>query len=242
MPATRLTFRPPWWGSLLYLAGCALFVAAGTWQLGRMQEKRALLASFAARASLPPQTGPLSDARAAEQRFARLRVRGRYDSAHQVLLENIVHDGRPGYYVLTPLRTAGAAVLVNRGWLPANPDRSAALPALRVAETTREVSGRIEPLPVPGLRLASPLPAAGGAWPRRLLFPTAAQLGAEIGYPVHDYQLLLDPAAPDGFLRDWRPATGLGPETHLGYAVQWFGFAVAATIIYLALNLKRHAT
>ena len=129
-----------------------------------MQEKRALLASFAARASLPPQTGPLSDARAAEQRFARLRVRGRYDSAHQVLLENIVHDGRPGYYVLTPLRTAGAAVLVNHGWLPANPDRSAALPALRVAETTREVSGRIEPLPVPGLRLASPPPAAGGAW------------------------------------------------------------------------------
>lgn len=242
MRRPRLAFRPPWWGTLLYLGGCALFLSLGAWQLGRMQEKRALLAAFAARGAEPPRRGPISDADARRLRFARLRVHGRYDSEHQVLLDSIVRAGRPGYYVLTPLRHGDEAVLVNRGWLPASADRSAGLPPLAVGDGPRDVTGRIERLPAPGLRLAAAPPDPAAAWPRRLLYPTAAELAAQIGYPVHDYQLLLDPAAPDGFLRDWQPAVGFGPMRHLAYAVQWFGFALAATVIYLLLNLKRHKT
>ena len=50
--------------------------------------------------------------------------------------------------------------------------------------------------------------------------------------------MLLDPGAPDGFERDWRPALGFGPERHLGYAVQWFAFALVAVVMLIALNLR----
>mgnify|MGYP003492815404 CR=1 FL=1 len=50
---------------------------------------------------------------------------------------------------------------------------------------------------------------------------------------------LLDAGVPDGFERKWRPALGFGPERHLGYAVQWFAFALVAIVMFVALNLKR---
>ena len=51
------------------------------------------------------------------------------------------------------------------------------------------------------------------------------------------YQLLLDPEREDGFLRDWRPVI-MSAEEHVAYALQWFGFAMTLTIIYVAVNFR----
>jgi surfeit locus 1 family protein len=51
--------------------------------------------------------------------------------------------------------------------------------------------------------------------------------------------VLLDPAAPNGYERVWRPAMQFGPERHLGYAIQWFALALVALIIFIALSLRR---
>ena len=48
-----------------------------------------------------------------------------------------------------------------------------------------------------------------------------------LGSPVFDYQVLLDPGAPEGYVRDWR-APGVAPERHLSYAGQWLALAVGA--------------
>ena len=88
-----------------------------------------------------------------------MRLNGHYDSAHQVLLDNMSYRGRPGYQVLTPLITPDGDVLVNRGWVPADGNR-AVLPDVGVDDTPREVIGRIERLPRPGIRLASIPPAS----------------------------------------------------------------------------------
>jgi surfeit locus 1 family protein len=37
----------------------------------------------------------------------------------------------------------------------------------------------------------------------------------------------------------WRPALGFGPERHLGYAIQWFAFALVAAVVFVSLNLRR---
>ncbi len=51
--------------------------------------------------------------------FTRVRVAGQFDTERQFLLDNISHDGQPGYEVLTVLRLAdGSGLLVNRGWVP----------------------------------------------------------------------------------------------------------------------------
>ena len=63
-------------------------------------------------------------------------------------------------------------------------------------------------------------------------------LGDELGYQLMPVMLLLEPEEPDGFVREWHPLT-FGPERNVGYAVQWFGLALALAIIYLAVNLHR---
>jgi surfeit locus 1 family protein len=163
-----------------------------------------------------------------------MRLRGRYDPDHQILLDARVAGGQNGYEVLTPLRSGNSAVLVNRGWLPAAADRSQ-LPDVTVAGGERAVAGRLDRLPRPGLTMTAP-PGAG--WPRRMLFPTAEEISAALGYRVHDYQLLLAPEEPHGYQRRWEPQI-MSPRQHLGYAVQWFALAAALGVIYVALNLKR---
>jgi cytochrome oxidase assembly protein ShyY1 len=60
----------------------------------------------------------------------------------------------------------------------------------------------------------------------------------QLGIALYDYQLLLDEADADGFVRRWRPAL-MAPERHVGYAVQWFAFAVVIGIIYFIVNMQR---
>ena len=85
-------------------------------------------------------------------------------------------------------------------------------------------------------------PAPDAPWPRRLLFPTTAEISAQIG-PVRstvlrDYQLLLDPNDADGYVRDWHPG-GMDPTRHLGYAVQWFGLALTVSGDLLRADIQK---
>ena len=223
----------PWWGALLAAVGVSIGTAAGVWQLGRAGEKRELEARFAAGGAAGALQQLVTSEAAPEFRYRTVRVNGRYDSAHQLLLDNISHEGRPGYQVLTPLATTDGTVLVNRGWVPADGDRRV-LPDIRVGDDRRAVSGRIEWLPRPGIELVAAPPAPGAPWPRRLLFPTIAQISAQLAVPLRDYQLLLDPGDPDGYLREWRPG-GMGPDRHVAYGVQWFGLALTVVVIYFVL-------
>jgi len=128
--------------------------------------------------------------------------------------------------------------MVDRGWVPLGGSREE-LPDVAVGSQPREVSGILDVLPVPGLR-AGPAAAPGATgWPRVLLFPTAADVETTLGVAVESRIILLDAAAPDGFERQWRPALGFGPERHLGYAIQWFAFAVLTAVLFVALNLRR---
>lgn len=231
-------FFRPWWSPLLLAVALGVSGTATRWQLTRAAEKEALFAAFASGETEQVLNGLPADDGAPELRYRQVRVSGRYDGEHQIVLDNMPVDGQPGYYVLTPLRLAdGAAVLVNRGWVPADGDRRR-LPDVLLASTEATVTGRIDRLPQPGLRLAAPPGDAGAPWPRRLFFPDAAAASAELGYAVRDYQLLLDGSAPDGFRRDWSPAE-FGPERHLGYAVQWAGLGLTAIVFWIVLSLRR---
>jgi surfeit locus 1 family protein len=220
------------------LVACgALFASLGVWQLRRADESRSTLARFAAgvdEATLtePPRT--LADG----VRFRRLEVDGELVGSPQFLLDNMVHEGVAGYHVLTALRVPGVheRVLVNRGWVAAGGDRNV-LPSVAVAQGSRRVVGRLERLPRPGLRLGT----AAGEAPRGpvvvLQYPTAADVAAILGEPVLDYQLLLDPGAPDGWLRRWQ-APGLPPERHWSYAGQWLALAAGAAAAAVVILFK----
>jgi surfeit locus 1 family protein len=231
-------FFRPWWSPLLLAVALAITGAATRWQLDRAAEKEAMFAAFASGEDGDALTVLPPDAEAGQLRYRQVLVSGRYDGGHQIVLDNVPRDGQPGYHVLTPLRLAdGSAVLVNRGWVRADGDRRQ-LPDVGLAAADVTVSGRIEKLPRPGLRLAASPSPPGTPWPRRLFFPDGAAASSELGYVVRDYQLLLDGSAPDGFRRDWSPAE-FGPEHHLGYAVQWAGLGLTAVVFWIVLSLRR---
>jgi surfeit locus 1 family protein len=230
-------FRPALPATLGTLALAGVFAAAGVWQLARAAEKRALLAGFEAGAASPPAALAPDTVVTAATRYQRQQVTGRYDTAHQVLLDARTRAGHVGYEVLTPLLGPEPAVLVNRGWIPAGPDRTR-LPALEAGADARTVTGLLDRLPRVAVASARPATDPAAPWPRRMLYPTSAEIGAALGYPVADYQLLLDPAAPEGFVRDWRPAL-MKPSGHVGYALQWFALAAAVVVLYVVLNLRR---
>ncbi|HRO26599.1 MAG TPA: SURF1 family cytochrome oxidase biogenesis protein, partial [Luteimonas sp.] len=69
----------------------------------------------------------------------------------------------------------------------------------------------------------------------------AADLPAALGVGSLPPRVLkLDPDLPLGFDRDLDvlPNT-LSPEKHLGYAVQWFGLALAVLVTALVLTFRR---
>jgi surfeit locus 1 family protein len=239
IPAGRRRFAPPAWATVVTAIALAAFVSLGSWQLGRAREKRALVEEFAAggRETVDATGRAFADL----PRYQRVRLRGAYDPSRQVLLDNMPSAaGRPGYRVLTPLRRADGRgwVMVDRGWVPLGATR-AALPDVAVAGGERDVGGVLDALPEPGLRVG-PAAAPGQAdWPRVLLFPTRADLESALGHEVEARIVLLDAGFPDGYEREWRPSLGFGPERHLGYAVQWFAFAVVTVVLFVSLNVRR---
>jgi surfeit locus 1 family protein len=222
-------------GGLLLLA--VLFENLGTWQLRRADESRDTAARFETGASAAPLREPPASFSEA-QRFRRVTVHGAYVDAPQFLLDNMLHDGAAGYHVLTPMRLDGSSrwLLVNRGWVSSGLDRRL-LPVVDVDTGSRTVTGRIERLPRPGLNLGESQPMAAGAPLTVVEYPTTAVLAGAIGEPLFDYQLLLDPAEPDGYVRDWQ-APGLGPERHLVYAGQWLLFAAGAVVAAVTIGIK----
>lgn len=225
--------RAPWWSVVATLAAAGICMAAGFWQLDRAAEKRALFQAFARGDAAPAAERLPGDGAAPGQRYAPLQLTGRYLPDRQVLLDNMSLGGRPGYQVLTPLQTDDGVVMVNRGWVPADGDRSR-LPDIGVDGGVRTLRGRLDLLPRPALVAPPPAVDPGAPWPRRALFPTPEALAAETGLPLRRFQLLLDPGQPDGYAREWQPAV-MGPERHLGYAVQWFGLAATVVVIFLLL-------
>jgi surfeit locus 1 family protein len=216
----------------------AALLALGFWQLSRMREKQVLFAEFAAGTQ---STVDLASLRAdSSARYQHASVSGHYDSEHQVLLDNMTHAGQAGYRVLTPL-TFGAdrTVLVDRGWIPLGPSRQL-LPGVEVSSEDRKVAGRLDELPRAGIHLATTA-EPNAPWPQVLSYPTMNEVHAVLPRDLFPYVLLLDADQPDGYVREWQPAT-FPPSRHLGYAVTWFALAATLLVIYLATHLRREAT
>lgn len=207
----------------------------GMWQLRRAAEKRALVEQIDAGAATTRQ---LITTATELPRYQTVTATGHYETAHQILLDNMPSlRGMPGYRVLTPFQLKdGGWILVDRGWLPMGPDRSAR-PVLEVGEAERTILGRVDELPRPGIRLASGESQATG-WPRVMNFPERADLERALDRPLAARIVRLDPSQNDGFERTIAMRTDFGPNRHIAYAVQWFAFAATMFVIYVLLNFK----
>lgn len=230
-------FAPSLFGTALTVLVLAGLTNLGFWQLRRAEEKRELLAAYAAGqgTSIPLAASNAGDL----PRYQQVTASGRYESDRQLLLDNMPSKaGAPGFRVMTPFRLdeGSALVLVDRGWIPVGPDRSV-LPGIDVDGTHREIRAMLDELPRPGVRLGAADDAAG-TWPRVVNFPQHDELVAMYGEPLLQPVMLLDPAEDAGYERAWEARFGFEPERHVGYAVQWFSLSAALFVLYVVASLR----
>lgn len=220
--------RRPLLAVALLAVAAVICASLGFWQLGRASESRALAERIERAAAEPPIRLETSDAADETLRYRPAELAGRYVPDRQILVDNIVRDGVAGYDVLTPFEPldGGPWLIVNRGWVPGNPDRQV-LPDVPVGGERRVVEGILDAPRVPGLRLGD-APAEESRRPLTVVsFPTIGDLETILGRPLFGYQLLLADDEPDGYARDL-PGPALEPERHLAYAAQWWLFGSIA--------------
>lgn len=197
---------------LLGVVAATICARLGIWQLDRHAERRAWNAEVAARAAAPPLAlaSGLVAAPPDSLRYRRVEARGVFAFGDQRTESNKSLHGRPGVYVVTPLRFAdGTGVLVQRGFAAA-PD-GMTVDAARLVEP--------ESATVEGVLLA----------PTGRLAVHPESVG--VGYPL--LPLVIRRTTPpvgmaDGLAIAPLPALDAGP--HLSYAIQWFAFAAIALV------------
>jgi surfeit locus 1 family protein len=218
------------------LLGLAALVGLGTWQLERLEWKGALIAARAAKlASAPEILPPTSDAWA-DWDLRPVVVEGVFRHDLEQLFGVAAIDGRLGHHVLTPLvRPNGAAVLVDRGWVPADRAHPAARREGQIAGTVRvfgiaryrggDRQGWFTPDNQPSEHL----------WYWYDLGTLEGTLGLEL-LPV-----MIEADAtpnPGGLPIGGQTQTDL-PNNHLQYALTWYGLAAALLVIWISFGLAR---
>lgn len=227
-----------WVLALAALLGVALTLSLGRWQLSRAAQKEALQSAIAAqRAALPLDTAALLKEPLTGSLLHRpVALRGQWLAQHTVFLDNRQMQGKPGFFVLTPLRLAGStqAVMVQRGWVPRNFVDRSALPSVPTpTETVVDVIGRIAP---PPSKLYEFDAAEPGPIRQNL---DLAQFAAQSGVPLLSGMSVLQTGPHgDSLARDW-PEADLGVAKHYGYAAQWFALAALIALLYVWFQIVR---
>ncbi len=227
-------FTPRLWSTVAAAVVIAIMLQLGNWQLSRAREKESRQEQLDLRSGQPAVALPTVPVKLEDLQYRRIEVSGVYLPKHTIYIDNKIYQGVAGYHVITPLRIGASSmhVLVNRGWAAADRDRSK-LPQVSTPNGSVMVSGVATTATQKTLELSDEL-VSGQVWENLDLerYRTAT------GLTLQPVMILQQDEVKDGLVRQWvRPDSGSG--RNLGYAFQWFAMALAVSIIYLVLSVKR---
>ena len=223
--------------SCLTLMAVVVMVFLGVWQLDRMEQKQQRLDSIAQKYT----TAPMHPFDVADQwqdvRDVPVQFRGELQTTQLIFLDNQITNGTSGYDVLVPVITRGRPVLVNLGWVAASASR-AELPTVELPTGQVVIEGVITQ---PGLN-----PLIKETQQQFNDFPLRVQ---QIDIPLFNQQWasrlpdmvverLSSQPQMSRFVTNWQPVV-MSPQKHLGYAIQWFGLAIAAVVIFIIVLIRR---
>lgn len=221
--------------TLLVFAGTAVCIRLGIWQLDRLEQRRAFNAQFeSARAQSVLHLNQEQPENITEMEWRSVEVNGEYDFANQVAVRNQYHGTEYGYHLLTPLRFEGAAVLVDRGWIPAEGNTGPSDWRKYDEAGTTNVLGQIrrgQAKPAIG-GVGDILPEDGGrldVWNNA----DVERIAGQMPYPILPVYI-----QPKADADDTEPPIPFQPEIeltegpHFGYALQWFTFATILFVGY----------
>jgi surfeit locus 1 family protein len=240
----RKMFGRKWWfTTLLVLLGTLLCVRLGIWQLDRLEGRRAFNSQVTSMWEMSVLDLNNEDHGAiSEMEWRAVKVIGEYDFENQVALRNRYNGDQYGYHLMTPLlfdtstalSAGGMAVLVDRGWIPAEgnsapddwrqydePGAVTVTGQIRLGQDKPAIGGVADALPEDG----SPLWVWNNA--------DVEKIALYMPYPILNVYIQPDVDADDGTPPiPFQPEVVLTEGSHFGYALQWFTFATILFVGY----------
>jgi surfeit locus 1 family protein len=216
--------------------GVVVTASLGRWQLSRAAQKEALQTAMDGQQSkFVVDSAVLRNAADTTSLVhQRAVLKGTWVPERTVFLDNRQMNARVGFFVMTPLRLdgGGAAILVQRGWVPRHFDNRTALPEVMTPPGSVQVEGHIAP---PPSKLYEPGSPSAGPIRQNV---DLVQFATESGLALLPVTLQQTGAASEGVLREW-PAVNLGVDKHYGYAFQWFGLSALIAGLYFWFQIIR---
>lgn len=227
-------FRPvPFVATMLVVA---IGIALGNWQQRRAAEKEAFAQQQASYAEMQPLDASALARNAPPEVLRRIVADGEFIAGWPLYVDNRPHEGKAGFYLLTPLRLAGSdtVVLVLRGWFARDPVDRARIPDIPVPQGTVRIEGRVRDVVARTMPIGAPPSLQPGAIVQNVEID---KLKAASGLPLQNFIIEQTSDTPDGLVRDW-PAPSAGIDKHRGYAFQWYALAAAAFIFFLVTGFR----
>lgn len=236
MSLLKKMFQRKWiLATLLVLAGTALCIRLGIWQLDRLAQRRAFNHQVTSMRAMPElDLNRQLPADIAQMEWRPVKVEGEYDFANQVALRNQYNGSQYGYHLITPLLFGGKAVLVDRGWIPAEGNSAPAdwrkydengivnvKGQMRLGQSKPRFGGVADKLPADGSKLE--------LWNNADI----ADIAEQLPYPVLPVYIQPNPDPNDTSPPiPYQPEVELTEGPHFGYALQWFTFATILFVGY----------
>ena len=228
---------------LLATLAAALFGVAcfylGLWQWHRHVEQRTKVEAIARNYSAAPVAlapALVETPLPAERQWTRVALTGSYAVGSDLLVRNRTLDQTVGFEVLTPFRTDGLTILVDRGWVPNADDAETSPPVDPPPSGVVQVTGWLRTGEVSlGRDLPRPQLASINVADARSQMPA---LSAADGYVVLGGQVPAAPAGDHPVRVLPRPEEDLGP--HQAYAYQWWLF-MPGGLVFVVVVMRREA-
>jgi len=232
----------------LVAAALAVLLALGTWQLHRLEWKEALIAAARERPQAAPVAAPgppaWTDFDIEAWRYRRVRITGRFGE-REVYAFTVLSEPRggpergQGYFVVAPFTTTeGWSVLVNRGFVPQDRRAARTRPGSAPPSGVVTVEGLVRRDDPPNFVTPAP-DAADGVWYTRDIASMAAHLGLPTA-KVAPYSIdLVAGETPPGGLPQAGESLVAFRNSHLQYAITWYGLAAALVGVVAAALWRR---
>ena len=235
----KLSFSPGIIPSIATVCVLYLLVSLGLWQLERAEYKQNLQTKIETRQHLEPIDVNAAPEIQDERLYLPVSITGKFDTSHNIMLDNQVVNMKAGYDVYTPFKlNNGRVFLINRGWIIQGKTRLD-ISNIKTPVDTVTLTGLLSmPPSPPGITLSNQTDNYS-------ISPTIVQLidlkalEKSLGYKIDPMIIILDEKFDTDFYR--KPVKlNMKSAKHTGYAVQWFALATVLVFIYLVTNTRRH--
>lgn len=207
-----------------------ILVYLGNWQLHRASQKKALATAVETKInSVAVKLSTIAEPSLDKDRFLPVTVAGVYMNQYTFFVDNQIVNRRPGFKVLTPLHSPqlNKWVLIDRGWIPMPPDRQH-MPEIEPVFGLQYIRGYINNIAT-GVALEKDKLQAEPSWPLLIQEFDYNFISEQLQHPIYNFIIQTEKPSSDIFNSD----------RHIGYALQWFTFAILVLIYYVVMSVKR---